>query len=112
VQCRPARRCLPGRITGVRDTFSAFNEPSEPIPPEITALTGITDDMVAGHRIDGATVTGFVEDAVIVIAHNAGFDRKFAGAIGRSSSRRHGDVQGPRSIGAGMGSKARGSVTC
>jgi DNA polymerase-3 subunit epsilon len=34
-----------GRIAGVRDTFSAFNEPSEPIPPEVAALTGITDDM-------------------------------------------------------------------
>lgn len=67
-----------GRIVGVRDTFSAFNEPSAPIPPEVTALTGITDEMVAGHRIGGAAVTAFVEGAVIAIAHNAGFDRKFA----------------------------------
>jgi DNA polymerase-3 subunit epsilon len=67
-----------GRIAGVRDTFSAFNEPCEPIPPEISALTGITDEMVAGHRIDETAVASFVEDAVIVIAHNSGFDRKFA----------------------------------
>jgi len=67
-----------GRIVGVRDTFSAFNEPCEPIPPEITAVTGITDDMVVGHKIDEAAVTAFVEDAVIIIAHNSGFDRKFA----------------------------------
>ncbi|WP_256469600.1 MULTISPECIES: 3'-5' exonuclease [unclassified Bradyrhizobium] len=67
-----------GRIVSVRHTFSAFNEPSEPIPPEITAFTGITDDMVAGDRIDEAAVNAFVGDAVIVIAHNAGFDRKFA----------------------------------
>jgi DNA polymerase III subunit epsilon len=67
-----------GRIVGVRDTFSGFNEPSEPIPPEITALTGITDEMVAGHRIDEAAVTAFVEGVVIAIAHNSGFDRKFA----------------------------------
>jgi DNA polymerase III subunit epsilon len=66
------------RIIGVRDTFSAFNEPSIPIPPEITALTGISDEMVAGHRIDEAAVNAFVDDAVIVIAHNSGFDRKFA----------------------------------
>lgn len=67
-----------GRIVGVRDTFSAFNEPSEPIPAEITALTGITNDMVAGHRIDDAAVAAFVDDGVITIAHNSGFDRKFA----------------------------------
>ena len=67
-----------GRIVGVRDVFSAFNEPTVPISPEITALTGITDEMVAGHRIDEASVTAFVDDAVIVIAHNSGFDRKFA----------------------------------
>jgi DNA polymerase-3 subunit epsilon len=67
-----------GRITGVRDVFSAFNEPSSPISAEITALTGITDAMVAGHHIDEAEVTAFAAEAVIVIAHNAGFDRKFA----------------------------------
>lgn len=67
-----------GRIVGVRDTFSAFNEPSAPISAEVTALTGITDEMVAGHKFDNATVAAFVESGVITIAHNSGFDRKFA----------------------------------
>ncbi|MGO4511887.1 3'-5' exonuclease [Bradyrhizobium sp. 2TAF36] len=67
-----------GRIVGVRGTLSAFNAPSGPISAEVTALTGITDEMVAGHRFDEAAITAFVEDAVIVIAHNSGFDRKFA----------------------------------
>jgi DNA polymerase III subunit epsilon len=67
-----------GRIVGVRDTFTAFNEPLSPIPPDVTALTGITDEMVAGHRIDEAAVNAFVDGAVITIAHNSGFDRKFA----------------------------------
>jgi DNA polymerase III subunit epsilon len=67
-----------GRIIGIRETFSAFNEPSSAIPAEVTALTRITDDMVAGHKIDDAAVTAFVEGAVITIAHNSGFDRKFA----------------------------------
>jgi DNA polymerase-3 subunit epsilon len=44
----------------------------------VTALTGITDEMVAGHRIDEGAVDAFVDGAVIAIAHNAGFDRKFA----------------------------------
>jgi len=68
-----------GRIVGIRDTFSAFNEPSAPIPPDVTALTGITDETVAGHKIDEASVNAFVDDSVVVIiAHNSGFDRKFA----------------------------------
>lgn len=67
-----------GQIAGVRDVFTSFNEPSVPISPEITALTGITDELVAGRRIDEAEVASFVADAAIVIAHNAGFDRKFA----------------------------------
>ena len=66
------------RIVGIRDIFSSFNEPLEPIPPEVIALTGITNEMVAGHRIDETAVSSFADDAVIVIAHNACFDRKFA----------------------------------
>ncbi len=67
-----------GRIAGIKDAFSSFNEPTGTIPLEITALTGITDEMVAGHRIDETAVSSFVDEAVIVIAHNASFDRKFA----------------------------------
>jgi DNA polymerase-3 subunit epsilon len=67
-----------GRIVGVRDVFSSFNEPFAPIPADVTGLTGITDEMVAGQRVDDAAVSSFVGDAAIVIAHNAAFDRKFA----------------------------------
>ena len=44
---------------------SSLNEPSVPIPPEVTSLTGITDEMVAGQRFEEAPVSAFVEDAVI-----------------------------------------------
>jgi DNA polymerase-3 subunit epsilon len=67
-----------GRVVGLRDVFASFNEPSGPVPQGIVALTGITGDMIAGQRIDEAAVSAFVADAVIVIAHNAAFDRKFA----------------------------------
>ena len=67
-----------GRIAGLKDAFSSFNEPSVSIPLDVTALTGITNEMVAGQRIDEAAVSSFANDAVIVIAHNASFDRKFA----------------------------------
>lgn len=67
-----------GDVTGVVDTFSSFNQPSKSIPAVVTALTGITDEMVAGQRIDAKTVSSFAADADIVIAHNAQFDRRFA----------------------------------
>lgn len=67
-----------GEITGVMDVFQAFRQPTVAIPAEVTAITGITDDLVAGHVIDDGAIAGFVADAHIVIAHNAAFDRKFA----------------------------------
>ncbi|MGE0148019.1 MAG: 3'-5' exonuclease [Parvibaculaceae bacterium] len=68
---------LDGSILAVGMPFSALNEPSVPISPEITALTGITQGMVAGHRIDAAAVEHCVSPAALVIAHHAGFDRPF-----------------------------------
>lgn len=66
-----------GQIVRVIDTFSCFNQPSGTIPDEVTALTGITDAMVRGHKLDVDAIAAFAADAVIVIAHNAAFDRKF-----------------------------------
>jgi DNA polymerase III subunit epsilon len=66
-----------GRIFRVLDIFDELREPSIPIPPEITAITGITPDDVAGHSIDPLQVAGFADQAAVIIAHNAGFDRKF-----------------------------------
>ena len=44
--------CDDGRISHVVDTYSSLNEPGVPIPPEVTELTGITEDQVKGstHR--------------------------------------------------------------
>ena len=33
--------------------------------------------MVSGHHIDPNAVSAFASDAVIIVAHNANFDRKF-----------------------------------
>jgi DNA polymerase III subunit epsilon len=67
-----------GQVSHVIDTFGSLNEPNNSIPPEITALTGISNDMVAGKHIDPIAVSTFVANANIVIAHNSNFDRKFA----------------------------------
>ena len=67
-----------GRIFTIHDAFQKFREPAKPIPAEIIALTGITDEMVAGQVIDPAEITTFASDAALIIAHNAAFDRRFA----------------------------------
>ncbi|SOB87143.1 DNA polymerase-3 subunit epsilon [Sphingomonas guangdongensis] len=69
---------LDGRVFEIGETFQRFQEPSAPISPEITRITGITDAMVAGHKIDVAEVAAFAGPAALVIAHNAAFDRRFA----------------------------------
>lgn len=66
-----------GRIYRIIDTFNQLREPSIPISEKVSALTGITPEMVTGRTIDTQEVESFIDDAVIVIAHNADFDRKF-----------------------------------
>lgn len=44
-----------GAIVGVVEEFSGLREPSTPLPAEITAITGITADMLAGQKIDPTT---------------------------------------------------------
>ncbi len=62
---------LDGRIYKVLGSWEGFEDPGCSIPPEITKITGITDTMVAGHRIDERAVNDLLNRVVLVIAHNA-----------------------------------------
>jgi DNA polymerase III subunit epsilon len=68
---------IDGRIFEVEEAFQGFQEPSKPISPEITRITGIAQSMVAGKRLDLASVESVASEADIIIAHNAAFDRRF-----------------------------------
>ena len=59
--------------------FSALVNPGTPIPADITALTGITDSMVAGAPPIGEVLPRFIEFArgSVIVAHNAPFDLGF-----------------------------------
>jgi DNA polymerase-3 subunit epsilon len=63
-----------GRVLG---SYDGLEDPGVPIPSSSTAIHGITDAMVAGQRIDDAAVATLLTGVGVVIAHNAGFDRKF-----------------------------------
>ena len=66
-----------GRIGQVIGALSMLHEPKGEISAEITRLTGITAEMVAGQAIDMAAVRALLEPVETVIAHNAKFDRAF-----------------------------------
>ncbi|GGE12144.1 DNA polymerase III subunit epsilon [Aureimonas endophytica] len=63
-----------GEVVGV---FNALREPGVPFGPDITRITGITPEMVAGQSIDLDAVARFIAPANLLIAHNARFDRPF-----------------------------------
>ena len=66
-----------GRIFGVGPALVFLEDPGRPIPDEVEGLTGISDEMVRGRRIDDACVESLLERVALVIAHNASFDRRF-----------------------------------
>lgn len=55
--------------------LSALRQPSRPIPPQSTAVHGITDNEVAGKAITADEIAAVLDPAHLVIAHNAAFDR-------------------------------------
>lgn len=66
-----------GEIIRITDRYNGFEDPGRALPTEIVEITGITDDMVRGQSFDDEQVGRLANQASLVIAHNAGFDRKF-----------------------------------
>ena len=66
-----------GTLGRILDTYASFNDPGIEIPEEITRLTGITPADVRGHRIMPSGIEKFVQEAALIVAHNASFDRPF-----------------------------------
>ena len=71
---------ITAEILRITDRYNGFEDPGLPLPKEIIDITGITDDMVRGQNLDDAQVNMLASQASVVIAHNAGFDRKFVEA--------------------------------
>lgn len=66
-----------GEILSLLESYSSFQDPGKPLAPEITQLTGITDEMLKGHQINWSEVDQLLDKAQIIISHNARFDRPF-----------------------------------
>ncbi len=69
-----------GQPVGLMQVYNGLEDPGMPMPDEARAVTGITDDMLRGQRLDDAQVHALLEGVDLVIAHNAGFDRPFVEA--------------------------------
>ena len=64
-----------GELLGIVDEYQSFNDPEEIIDPVITRITGIDNSTVEGHSIDWESVSRLLDNADIIVAHNARFDR-------------------------------------
>ncbi|MCQ2971384.1 DNA polymerase-3 subunit epsilon/DNA polymerase-3 subunit alpha [Methanobrevibacter gottschalkii] len=65
----------------VIDKYDEFIDVEEPIPPKISALTGITDDMIKNEGVSEEKVANDLKerltDDTLMIAHNCQFDLQF-----------------------------------
>lgn len=71
----PVKFDAKARIVGIGDTVSWLEDPGESLSPEISRLTGLSDEDLSGQRIDDAAVGRLLDEAVMIVAHNARFDR-------------------------------------
>jgi|TARA_R110002060_G_scaffold76755_1_gene87456 DNA polymerase-3 subunit epsilon len=74
IRYSPSAQCM----TEISLVKSVYNDPGLPIPPEITLITGISDENVKGHKIDIEEVNRWIGgEETYIIAHNSKFDRPF-----------------------------------
>ncbi|NLS27979.1 3'-5' exonuclease DinG [Sphingomonas sp. S2M10] len=64
-----------GVITHIDRAYEWREDPGEPLSPEVSALTGLTDSDLAGQEIDVDAATRLLNSASFVVAHNSAFDR-------------------------------------
>jgi DNA polymerase-3 subunit epsilon len=69
-----------GEIIRITGRYNGFEDPGHPIAKEIIEITGITDEMVKGQQFDETAIDKLADQASLVIAHNATFDRPFVEA--------------------------------
>ncbi len=69
-----------GLPIGTVQVYDGLEDPGRAIPDVITGITGITDAMVSGQRLDEARIAELTDGIDLVVAHNAAFDRPFVEA--------------------------------
>lgn len=74
-------------IDGLRviGRYSGFQDPGHPMDPQVIKVHGITDEQVAGQKLDAATIERLISGSNYVVAHNAQFDRRFVDGFSAAS---------------------------
>jgi DNA polymerase-3 subunit epsilon len=65
-----------GLIYRILHTYDGFEDPGKPLEEIIKQITGITDEMLVGKRLDDDEINLWLEKADLIVAHNAAFDRQ------------------------------------
>jgi DNA polymerase-3 subunit epsilon len=65
-----------GAVYQILHTYDGFEDPGKPLDEVIKQITGITDEMLKGEKLDDDEIMVWFEKADIIIAHNAAFDRQ------------------------------------
>lgn len=66
-----------GNVVGYEKPISWLEQPMFDLDPEIIRITGITDEMLEGQRIDREAALAKLSSAEVIVAHNAAFDLAF-----------------------------------
>lgn len=67
-----------GHVVGYEEPVGWLEQPMFDLAPEITRITGITDEMLEGQRIDRDAALTMLSSAQLLVAHHAAFDNSFA----------------------------------
>lgn len=66
-----------GKLYRIIDRYSGFEDPGFDLPENIQKITGVATEQVRGHAFDRSKILADIARTDLVLAHNAGFDRKF-----------------------------------
>jgi DNA polymerase-3 subunit epsilon len=75
---RPFRyRSDTGEIVAIEEGYNGLQDPGAPLSETVKKVTGLTDDDLRGKSLDLVRIERILQQADVVIAHNARFDRPF-----------------------------------
>lgn len=68
-------------IYRVVDTYNGFSDPGESIPPMVSTITQIDNQMVSKKSLNIPKISDMIKSSDFIVAHNAKFDRPFVDSI-------------------------------